>query len=202
MNAASVPTPYAALIALLDRAGDLKMLPRTGWLLAGIAAPESVAAHAFATTLLALALAETINLDVQAEALDAPLDVARVVRLALLHDLGESMVTDLPKRSADLLGAEAKHRAEHAAMTSVLRGLPQAAQDLALWTEYDAAATPEARLVKDADKLEMVHQALRYEQTGAATLDEFWQGHRWHFAASEELFVALRSRRMLRTLST
>ena len=64
------------------------------------------------------------------------------------------------------------------------------------------AATPEARVVKDADKLEMVHQALRYEATGVQTLDEFWSGHDWHYATSAQLFDALRSRRKLRTLSS
>ena len=191
-----------ALVTLLDRATDLKLLPRTGWLLAGIAQPESVAAHSFATALLALSLAETINLDPAAEGLAAPLDVARVVRLALLHDLAESLVTDLPKRSAALLGATAKHAAEDAAMAELLTGLPHAEADRALWAEYDAAATPEARVVKDADKLEMVHQALRYEATGVQTLDEFWSGHDWHYATSAQLFDALRSRRKLRTLSS
>jgi putative hydrolase of HD superfamily len=195
-----VTLPADELLALLDRAGDLKRLPRTGWLFAGVTQPESVAEHAFSATILAMNLAEAVNVDPVAEALSGPLDVARVVRLALLHDLGESLVTDLPKRSADLLGADAKHRAEYDAMSAVLDGLPWAARDLDLWVEYDAAATPEARIVKDADKLEMVHQALRYEEAGAAGLDEFWQGHRWHFQASAQLFEALRSRRKFRTL--
>lgn len=192
--------PVDALLTLLDRAGDLKRLPRTGWLFVGVAQPESVSEHAFSTTVLALNLAEAVNVDPAAEGLPGPLDVARVVRLALLHDLGESLVTDLPKRSADLLGAEAKHRAEREAMTAVLGELPWAARDVELWGEYDAAATPEARIVKDADKLEMVHQALRYEEVGAAGLDEFWLGHEWHFQASAQLFEALRSRRKFRTL--
>ena len=91
---------------------------------------------------------------------------------------------------------------EDAAMAELLTGLPHAEADRALWAEYDAAATPEARVVKDADKLEMVHQALRYEATGVQTLDEFWSGHDWHYATSAQLFDALRSRRKLRTLSS
>lgn len=196
--------PHAALhglLTVLDRAGDLKLLPRTGWLLAGIGNPESVAEHSYAVALLALMLAETVNQEPAAEALTTSLDTGKVLRLALLHDLGESLVTDLPKRSTDLLGAAAKHEAEAAALNAIVADLPGRNHDLALWAEYDAASTPEARLVKDADKLEMVHQALRYEATGVRTLDEFWHGHRWHYRVSERLFTALQSRRNLRTLS-
>ncbi|MEZ4716262.1 MAG: HD domain-containing protein [Caldilineaceae bacterium] len=91
-----------------------------------------MAAHSFATALLALSLAETINLDPAAESLAGPLDAARAVRLALLHDLAESLVTDLPKRSAELLGTAAKHAAEETAMATVLAGLPHADADCAL----------------------------------------------------------------------
>jgi putative hydrolase of HD superfamily len=86
----------AALRSLLDSANDLKRLPRTGWLLAGIRQPESVADHAYATTLLAMLLADAINADYAIAGLEEPLDVARVLRIALLHDLAESQLTDLP----------------------------------------------------------------------------------------------------------
>ena len=180
------------LHALLDQVNHLKQLPRTGWLLANVSQPESVADHTAAAAILALFLAETVNQDLAANGLSVPLDVSKVVRLALLHDLAESELTDLPKRSSELLGAEAKHQAEATAMGQILADLPQADGYLALWSEYDAGETPEARLVKDADKLEMVHQAGAYARRGHRNLDEFSQGHRWHFPASARLFAALR----------
>ncbi|NJN82829.1 MAG: HD domain-containing protein [Caldilineaceae bacterium] len=60
-----------------------------------------------------------------------------------------------------------------------------------LWSEYDAGSTPEARLVRDADKLEMVHQALCYSRRGQKNLLEFWQGHRWNYALCAALFEEL-----------
>jgi putative hydrolase of HD superfamily len=187
--------PVVSLIDFLDQTNRLKLLPRTGWLLNGIQPCESVADHSYATALLALALAGAVNADWAAAGLDGPLDLGRVAQLALLHDLPESVVTDLPKRSAELLGVQAKRGAEEMAMTSLVRELPQGQDFLALWREYADAATPEARLVRDADKLEMVHQALQYERRGARTLDEFWHGHRWHFAVAEQVFVTLRQMR-------
>lgn len=190
------PDPaITSLASLLDHANDLKQLPRTGWLLAGVNPVESVADHSFGVALLTLLLAQVINGDPAAEGLSWPLSTERALQLALIHDLAESQLTDLPKRTTALIGADFKRGAEEQAMRGLLHSMPGGDDYLALWMEYDSASTPEARLVKDADKLEMVHQALRYEARGQANLDEFWQDHRWHYAASGSLFALLHARR-------
>ncbi|HMN28411.1 MAG TPA: HD domain-containing protein, partial [Caldilineaceae bacterium] len=150
------------IIPVLDRANDLKVLPRTGWLLAGVPAPESVADHCFVTALLACFLADAINADWAGQGLTRPLDRAHLLRIALLHDLAESLLTDLPKRSTELLGRPAKHAAEGRALELLFAQAPNAAEYTALWAEYATEESPEARVVHDADKLEMIHQALRY----------------------------------------
>jgi putative hydrolase of HD superfamily len=179
------------IVVALDRANDLKALPRTGWLLAGIAAPESVADHSYATALLAMLLADAIDADWRGQGLARPLDRPHLLRIALLHDLAESILTDLPRRSADLLGAATKHAAEGQAMVQIFADAPSPADYTALWAEYAAGQTPEARLVRDADKLEMVHQALQYERRGQRKLDEFWQQSAWNYAASAQFFHQL-----------
>lgn len=183
------------VLALLDKVNDLKQLPRTGWLLAGVSAPESIAEHCYATALLALLLGEAINAEWAALGLARPLDLERVLRIALLHDLAESVLTDLPRRSADLFGRAAKHAAEAQVTQQIFADMPTGAVYAAYWQEYDAAATPEAQIVRDADKLELVHQALRYEERGQRNLHEFWQGHTWHFPTSAALFAELQTRR-------
>ncbi len=184
----------SALLSLLDAANELKRLPRTGWLLAGVRPAESVADHSFATALLALALAETVNLDPQAQGLNAPLNVERVLRLALLHDLAESRITDLPKRAAHYLGREAKLAAEAAALVDILADSAFAQPWRAVHAEYAAATTPEARLVRDADKLEMAHQALHYAAQGHRTLGEFLHPPAFAFRASADFFTDLLAR--------
>lgn len=185
----------AAIVTLLDHGSILKRLPRMGWLLNGVIPCESVADHTAGVALLTLVLAGTINADWRSEGLDAPLNVGRAVTLAVLHDLAESIVTDLPKRSAELLGSKAKHSAEAAVIDSLLANLPSGHDYAILWSEYGARATPEARLVADADKLEMVHQALQYERAGHRTLDEFWHGHRWNYGLCEYLYGLLHHQR-------
>jgi putative hydrolases of HD superfamily len=187
-----------SFIELFDKINDLKQLPRTGWLLAGVSSPESVADHCYATTMLALVVAEVVNADWLGQGLLQPLMVDRVLRIALVHDLAESIVTDLPKRSTELIGRSVKHEAEAQAITQIFYTLPSGGSYIQLWHEYDAASTPEARLVRDADKLdklEMVYQALRYEQRGHRNLDEFWQGHTWHYPACLAFYEQLLQRR-------
>ncbi len=179
------------LLALFRQANYLKNLPRTRWLLAGVAQPESLADHTCLVAIYALFLAEAVNADPAAQGLGRPLDVGRVVSLALIHDLAESLLTDLPKRSTAALGAEAKHAAEERIIADLLGDLPGGARYIDLWREYDAGSTPEARLVKDVDKLEMVMQSVRYAERGHTNLREFRTGHAWHYPISHTLFEQL-----------
>jgi putative hydrolases of HD superfamily len=179
------------VLALFDRINEMKRLPRTGWLFAGVAGPESIADHTYATALIAVVLAEVVNLDPLAQGLSGPLDLSQLTRLALIHDLAESVLTDLPKRSAALLSPDVKHAAEQRAMEQILANFPNSKTYLELWSDYDRSATPEARLVRDADKLDMVYQALCYQRRGHMNLGEFFQGHSWHFPVSQALFDVL-----------
>ncbi len=185
----------SSLIAYVEHVNALKRLPRTGWLLNGVAPCESVADHSLGVALLALALAEAVNAEWEAEGLQRALDIGRVVTIAVVHDLAESLLTDLPKRSTQLLGKAAKHAAEAEAMRVILQPLHNGEEYLRLWEEYNSAASPEARLVRDADKLEMMHQALVYERAGNRSLQEFWEAGDWQYAVSQRLYADLRRER-------
>jgi len=178
------------MMPLLQAAATLKMLPRTGWLMAGVAQPESVADHSWGTAVLAMSLAAMINRDPAAQGLAAPIDCGRVAQIAVVHDLAESMVTDLPRRTTQLLGKSVKQQAEADAMAQLTQDVPDAGFS-DLWSEYSECSTPEGRLVSDADKLEMVHQALMYERAGNQNLDEFWKEYLWHYQISAEMYAAL-----------
>ncbi|MBI3958472.1 MAG: HD domain-containing protein [Chloroflexi bacterium] len=181
----------SSLFTLFRQANYLKSLPRTGWLFAGVVQPESLADHTCLVGIYALFLAEAVNTDPAAQGLERALDVGRVVSLALIHDLAESLLTDLSKRSTEALGAEAKHAAEERIIADLLADLPGGARYIDLWREYDAVSTPEARLVKDVDKLEMVIQSVRYAERGHRNLQEFRSGHTWRYPICQRLFDEL-----------
>lgn len=156
----------SALLRTYFEANHLKHLFRQGWLRVGVPQErcESVAEHSFFVALLGLLVTEQHFPE---------LDSAKVVKLALLHDLGEAVVGDLTPHHA--VSREEKHALERAALARVLEGLPQAAADLALWDEYEAGATAEARLVKQLDRLEMALQACVYEHRDGLSLEEFYE---------------------------
>jgi putative hydrolase of HD superfamily len=192
----STDDPQAdGLLALFLEATTLKRLPRAGWLMRGVPQAESVADHSHVATLVALALADTLN---ASGALASPLDIEKVLTIAALHDLAEARLTDLPASAQRLIPESVKRQAEATALADMLAALPGAARLTAAWREFEDASTPEGRLVRDADKLEMMAQCLRYEQTGVRTLAEFWAAmdrHTWHYAFAADLYRRLRSLR-------
>jgi putative hydrolase of HD superfamily len=152
------------LLDLFFEAGNLKRLRRTGWLLRGIPMPESIADHSFRTALITMFLGD----ELRRKGVD--IDVERAVKIALLHDLGEARITDIPLPAQRYFD---KVEGERRAISEMLgeNGLGEYAQ---LFDEYEDESTPEGRLVRFTDRLEMIIQAIEYEDSGFKNLDEFW----------------------------
>ncbi len=151
----------SALLPLLA----LDRLPRTGWLLAGVAAPESVAAHSLGTALVALALGPRV---------EPALDVDRAVALAVVHDAPEALLTDLPRAAAECLPAGAKAEGERRAAARLLAPLSALAHGR--FDEFQAQATREARFARICDGLHLGLRWLGYRRAGARNLGEFRAG--------------------------
>jgi putative hydrolase of HD superfamily len=187
-----------ALLGLFEETASLKRMPRTGWGMRGVPHVESVADHSFGVAFVALALAEALNGDTVDGPGKARIDLEKVMVMALLHDLAEVRLTDLPSPAVQLLTEGVKSRAEAKAVEDLLAPLSAMARWKALWQEFEDQSSPEGQLVRDADKLEMMVQCLRYEQAGSRGLDEFWQAmdqRTWCYGISAELYARLRERR-------
>lgn len=169
------PSCLATLFATLS---NLKRIKRTGWVDRGVPPEEaeSVADHSLLAALIAWIVARD----------DTSLDADRVLKLALIHDLAEATFGDAPpyapgdipdRTDADALraffstnhvrtaeNAAAKRLGEDAAMADLLALMPEPARrELSgLWAEYEAQETPEARFVKDVDRLEAFLEARHY----------------------------------------
>ena len=158
-----------AILSLVREAGVLKNLRRSGWVLRGVRAAESIADHSFRVILLAMLLADALR------AAGEQIDAERVLRLAVLHELGEARLGDIPFTAGRWLGEAAKEQAEDRAVRDLLAPLEGPEEGYAAsWQEFCAATTREARLVRAVDKLEMIIQAWEYEQSGVRNLDEFF----------------------------
>lgn len=132
----------------------LKDETRTGWELRGVRDPESVAAHAWGVALLCLSYADA-----------AGVDADRALRMAVVHDVAEAVVGDLPTRADPAAGTydpEEKERRERAAVDDLAAGLGDELR--ALWTACEARDSEVARFVKDMDLVDMCAQAVVYER--------------------------------------
>lgn len=129
---------------------------RAGWMIRSIVEPESVADHSWGTALLCLLNAE-----------EAGVDADPAIRMALVHDIAEAEVGDIPRRvneSDQPVSRAEKARREHEAIAGLGGGALDGAVEL--WREYEAGETPVARFVRDMNLIDMCLQALYYERAG------------------------------------
>lgn len=151
---AAAPLGAGSLLQFLRLVGQLKRVPRTGWVYRNVEKPESVSDHMYRMAVMAL-ITE-----------DKQLNKDRCVRLALVHDMAECIVGDIAP--ADNISKAEKHQREEAAMKHLTQLL---SEDLRkeiyeLWEEYEHQSTAEARFVKELDQCEMILQASEYEELG------------------------------------
>lgn len=161
----SEPPPPVSILSALTPLLALDRLPRSGWLLAGVPAPESVAAHSLGTALVVLALGPR---------LEPQLDVDHAVTLAVLHDAPEALLTDLPKAAAECLPPGAKAEGERRAAERLLP--PLSALAAARFQEFQAQETRAARFVRVCDRLHLGLRWLAYRREGARNLASFRAG--------------------------
>ncbi len=133
-------------LAFLRAAESLKYMTRTSWTSDG--SQETVAAHTWRLCLMALVLAPHVP----------GINVEKLLRICLVHDLGEAIGGDISAALQASLPNKAQQ--ERADLVQLVQPLPNGVQaDLvALWDEYEAATSPEARLAKGLDKLETILQ--------------------------------------------
>lgn len=153
------------MVRLHAAATRLKSTERKGWRLRGVRDPESVADHSLALAVLSVAVAASRGLD-----------PGKAAVIAVLHDVAEAYTGDLTPEEKDHMGEERLSELEDSALERILEGAPPAVRKLVkeALEEYRSGSSPEARLVRDLDKLEMALTALEYrDQLGPAGVMEF-----------------------------
>ncbi|MFD1536369.1 HD domain-containing protein [Nonomuraea guangzhouensis] len=143
----------AGLTGLLYEIGLLKRYKRTGWLVAGVHDPESIADHSFRTAIIASVIA----------ALEGG-NPERAAFMSLFHDTQETRITDIP-----YIGKRYLKAAPNEEVTAdQVRGVPEPVADMVRDAvgEYEEKVSLEAVCARDADKLECLLQAVEYREQG------------------------------------
>ncbi len=139
-------------LEFLRNAERLKTVTRSAYTSTG--EQESVAEHTWRVALMAALFGPQFP----------DVDQTRLIRMCLVHDLGEAIGGDIPapeqarRRAAG--ETEGKAAAERRDLETLVEPLAPPMRDevVSLWDEYEAAETPTARLAKALDKLETILQ--------------------------------------------
>ena len=134
---------------------NLKNIPRQGWMdKLSIINPESVSDHSYSMAIMCMVISDLKNFNSE-----------KILKMALLHDLAESLIGDLTPEQID---KEAKEKLENNAFGKIIKNLPEQIKSkyLEIWFEYQENISPEAKLIHQIDKLEMALQAKIYQKNG------------------------------------
>ena len=140
------------ILEFLRATERIKVVTRSAYTSEGT--PESVAEHSWRLCLMALVLRDEFP----------DVDLGKLLAMCVVHDLGEAIGGDVPapeqarRRAADPGATKAAQERED--LLTLLAPLPVSVRETitALWDEYEAAASPEARVAKALDKLETILQ--------------------------------------------
>lgn len=142
-------------------AGRLKNIPRTGWVISGITDPETVASHSFRVALISMLLSDYFS-DINKE---------KVLRIALIHDLNESIIGDIPLSAKDNVQIdEKKIFSEDIPIPAEIK--ERMVNDFA---EFEDRTSTEGMIVRAADKIDLLLQAYEYEKNRGVRLNSFWE---------------------------
>lgn len=169
-----------ARLDFLREAERLKDALRSGHTSSGRA--ESTAEHSWRLCLMALVFADAMP----------NVDALKLLKLCVVHDLGEALHGDIP--AIEQAAHPDKSTQERDDLLTLTAGLDRAPRDeiVALWDEYEAAASPEARAAKALDKLETILQ--HNQGSNPPDFDyAFNLGYGRRYTDAAPLFAAIRS---------
>jgi putative hydrolase of HD superfamily len=175
------PKGLVGIVDFLRSAEALKTATRSGWTSAG--ERESVAEHTWRLCLMALVFHSSFP----------DVDFERLIKICIVHDLGEAIGGDVPAPE-QARRAASKSADERRDLLQLLDPLPAdlKSEITALWDEYEAARSPEARLAKALDKLETILQHTQGDNP--ADFDyRFNLDYGRRFTADHPLLVELRA---------
>ncbi|MFD4114695.1 HD family hydrolase [Streptomyces niveus] len=133
--------------------GMLKRAKRSGWWIAGVKDPETIAEHSFRVALIGSVLAMMEGAD-----------PAKTALLGLWHDTQETRVSDIPHIGRRYLDAASNEKVTADQVSAAHPAVREGAQRIV--EEYENGDSLEVICAHDADKLECLIQGVEYREQG------------------------------------
>lgn len=159
------PTSPIPFFHLLER---LKTTKREGWRRFGILSGESISDHMYRMSIITMLAPEPFA---------STLNIPHCTKMALVHDMAESLVGDItpldnvPKTEKNRREAESMDFLTGTLLGKASKGFDQGQELREIWQEYEDSKTKEAIFVHDVDKIELLLQMIEYERHHQAQLD-------------------------------
>jgi putative hydrolase of HD superfamily len=157
----SSPLPFFHLLT------RLKTTHRAGWRRFGISNCESISDHMYRMSIITMMAPSSLS---------SKLDMAKCTRMALIHDMAESLVGDITP--VDPVSKEEKSRRESETMDYIcdkllgkMNGGLNGREVREIWQEYEDSKTQESLFVHDVDKIELLLQMVEYERESGCEKD-------------------------------
>lgn len=166
------------ILRFLRAVARMKAIPRSGWISHGVSVQdvETVADHTFSTVVLSMLLA-----DMESKR-GVSLDTERLLRMAVLHDLPESLTFDISKAYLEYMGRKGeimKNELERSAWKHLMNAIcdPKLTGEYTrIQAEFNSSKSVESRIVHAADVLDILLQTAEYIKKGYAfsMLKDLW----------------------------
>ncbi|MFC5800870.1 HD domain-containing protein [Streptomyces formicae] len=140
--------------------GMLKRAKRSGWWIAGVKDPETIAEHSFRTGVIGSVLAMMEGAD-----------PAKVALLCLFHDTQETRVSDIPHIGRRYLDAASNEKVTADQLADAHPAVRTGVQRVV--DEYENGDSLEVICAHDADKLECLVQAVEYREQGCSNVQNW-----------------------------
>ena len=155
-----------SVVDFMDIVGKSKKLLRSGWINEKIKDPESVAEHSFRVSVLAMVISDSLGLDKE-----------KLIKMALIHDLGEVITGDIVWSSGNIIDIKKrteKEKMEKLGLERIFKILENSDEYKKIFEEMIERSSEEAKIFWQIDKLEMAMQALEYERDEYKNLEKFF----------------------------
>lgn len=149
------------VLEIMCEMSSLSKMPRIGWILAGVNDPESISDHCYETALFAYFLAKRIQ---------QPVDIGKILSMALFHEVGETRLSDLPRRAKPYV-KKFKKQGEKEILFDVLGSF--AADIGSILDEFEECTSLEARITEAAEELQIIFKSLIYAKENNGDMSEY-----------------------------